>query len=557
MNAFKLLGRDRSRAVPTVSHDDLLRRSQALREALDAGGQHLPPDQVEAVQALEAKVTQRTSIAGSRTVAALAGATGSGKSSVFNFLVGEPVSRIGARRPTTSLPTAAVWGEEPSAPLLDWLNVASRHQVTPGLPQSDELDGLVLLDLPDFDSRVSAHRDEADRVLDMVDVFVWVTDPQKYADAVLHDDYVRRLASHDTVTLVVLNQIDRLTPEQAQACANDLRQLMQRDGLTDAQVIMTSAVTSAGLADLAAELARVVQTRNAAEQRLLGDLRGHAQQLRGQLGETEPELGPQTHPALVDALSKAAGVPVVVQAVERDYKQHALRETGWPFTRWTTRLRAAPLKRLGLESVVSDDADNAQSRSDARALLGRSSLPPATPAARAAVEVTTRRLADEATAGLPPSWADAVHQAATPDDRSMVDALDRAVLSTPLQTRKPMWWTVFNILQWACAAVAVAGLLWLVVLGVLSWAQIKIDAPKWGLLPIPLLMLVVGIILGLLLAALARWLAGRAARRRAEAVDRELRTAVSGVAADHVIAPVEGVLAAHRATRTALDIAAA
>ena len=55
------------------------------------------------------------------------------------------------------------------------------------------LDGLVLLDLPDFDSREMSHRSEAERVLELVDVFVWVTDPQKYADALLHDEYVRQL----------------------------------------------------------------------------------------------------------------------------------------------------------------------------------------------------------------------------------------------------------------------------------------------------------------------------------------------------------------------------
>ena len=27
-------------------------------------------------------------------------------------------------------------------------------------------------------------------MLELVDLFVWVTDPQKYADARLHDDYV-------------------------------------------------------------------------------------------------------------------------------------------------------------------------------------------------------------------------------------------------------------------------------------------------------------------------------------------------------------------------------
>ena len=109
----------RRQALPAVPREELQRRGEALRTALDTGGLHFPPETAERVRAVESKVGQRTSLAGSRTIAALAGATGSGKSSLFNYLVGEPVSRIGARRPTTSATSAAIWGEEPSAEVLD------------------------------------------------------------------------------------------------------------------------------------------------------------------------------------------------------------------------------------------------------------------------------------------------------------------------------------------------------------------------------------------------------------------------------------------------------
>lgn len=555
MRAFSTRRRSEDVVVPNVAREELEERSRSLRTALEIGGPHFPETERAAAEQVQRKVAERTSITGSRTVAALAGATGSGKSSLFNFMVGEPVSRIGARRPTTSKATAAVWGDEPSAALLSWMHVDRRHQVPTGLPGGEELDGLVLLDLPDFDSRVVAHRDEADRVLQLVDVFVWVTDPQKYADAVLHDDYVRRLAAHSAVTIVVLNQADRLAEEEVRACVEDLQRLTARDGLDQTQVIATSAVTSAGLDDLHDALARVVQTHNASEQRLLGDLHDQARRLRACVGEAEAELPERAAPDLVDALAKAAGVPVVVEAVERDYKQHAIQETGWPFTRWMTRLRAAPLRRLGLERIGAD-AVTGISRSDARVLTGRSSLPPPTPAARAAVEVTTRRIGARAASGLPPSWADAAQAAATPDDRSMVDALDRAVTSTPLHSRKPFWWGLGNVLQWLLAVVAVLGLAWLLLLMVLGWAQLHVDAPTIGWLPVPLLMLVGALLVGLLLAAIARWLAARAARRRAAVVARQLNRAVAEVADQHIMAPVRAVLAEHRQTREALGAAA-
>ena len=52
------------------------------------------------------------------TVVALAGATGSGKSSLFNALAGADLSTVGVRRPTTSVTSACAWGEDASA-LLD------------------------------------------------------------------------------------------------------------------------------------------------------------------------------------------------------------------------------------------------------------------------------------------------------------------------------------------------------------------------------------------------------------------------------------------------------
>ena len=146
------------------------------------------------------------------TVVALAGATGSGKSSTFNALAGREVAATGVRRPTTSSTQAAVFTTDATlradaAGLLSWLDV-HQHVVV----DDPALDGLVLLDLPDHDSTQAAHRQEVDRLVRVVDVFVWVVDPQKYADAALHHDYLRRFAGHADVTVVVLNQIDTIPP---------------------------------------------------------------------------------------------------------------------------------------------------------------------------------------------------------------------------------------------------------------------------------------------------------------------------------------------------------
>ena len=552
--------------VKGMSAEALVARSTALGGALESGGAQLDPAKVLDAEAVIDKVTARTAISGNHTVVALAGATGSGKSSLFNALVGDAVATVGARRPTTSRPVAAVWGEDDATDLLDWLQVAQRHHVptTPGRGDGGgsgpawNLDGLVLLDLPDFDSRVEANRLESERVLELVDVFVWVTDPQKYADARLHDDFLKVLATHDAVTVVVLNQADRLTPDAVKQIRGDLGRLTAEDGIPGVQVLATSATTRSGVDELGMRLGTAVAARNAAQARLAADIRATAGRLRGEVSDTEPTLSDKVDSDLVDALSRAAGIPTVVAAVERDYRNQAWSRTGWPFTRWVRALRPDPMTRLRLNTKDSVEEKLAVTAGDVRSVLGRSSLPPPTPAARAAVDLATRGVGDRAGKALPPRWAEAVSDAATPPGPELADALDQAVVGTSLRMRAPLWWRVFGIAQLLLSLTAVLGLLWLVVLVVLGWLALPdVDTPSLGPLPYPLLMFAGGLLLGLALAGLARWLARIGARRRGRVIRGRLTKAVAEVAAERIVGPVRAVLARHRTTREGLDRAAA
>jgi GTP-binding protein EngB required for normal cell division len=539
-----------------VSPERLSAASGALSAAVEAGGAELPASGAARAGQVVAKVGERTALVGGHTVVALAGATGSGKSSLFNALVGSDVATVGVRRPTTSTPTAAVWGGEPSGELLDWLGVGSRHLVDGEGPGGHvgTLDGLVLLDLPDVDSRETDNRAEAERVLELVDLFVWVTDPQKYADSRLHDDHVAALAAHEAVTIVVLNQADRLTADDVARCRTDLTRLMERDGLPGATVLATSASTGAGLDELRQRLANAVASRTMARARLAADVRTVAADLSSHVAPTEPEVDAATRAELLEALARAAGVPTVVDAVARDYRMEAASHTGWPFTRWVHRLRARPLRRLRL-----DGRDVRVTESDVRSVLGRSSLPPPSPAARAAVALATRRVADRAGAELPTPWAEAVERAATPPGPELGDALDQAVVGTSLLARAPVWWRVVGGVQLALAAAAVAGVLWLAAYVVAEWLQLDSlvpEVPTLGVLPVPLVLLVGGLLLGFLLAALAAWLARVGARRRGAVMDRRLRDSIAGVADGQVLGPVRRVLERHAATREALRHAA-
>ena len=551
-------------------------RAAALRAALDSGGSRLPASDVDRAQVAIAKAAERISIAGGHTVVALAGATGSGKSSLFNTLIGADVAKVGARRPTTATPTAAVWGSESPSALLDWLKVGARYKVAEKTPHvagsgvdahdrsvagtatalapGPELDGLVLLDLPDFDSHEAGHRVEVDRLLDLVDVFIWVTDPQKYADARLHEEYIARLSAHDAVTMVVLNQADRLSPETLAACRSDLLRLVDADGVARAEVIATSTRDGAGVIDLRHRISAAVVSQNAAVQRLDSDLRSVATVLRSSVADSELHLDDSADASLVDALTRAAGIPVILDAVERDYRRQTWARAGWPLTRWATALRPAPLKRLGLNKGPSSSS-GAINESDIRSVLGRSSLPPPPPAARSAVELATRELGDRAGQGLPQAWADAVADAATPPGDDVGDALDQAVVSTPLRARNPLWWAVFGMLQGIFALVAVLGLAWLFVLMALGWLQLQIDPPRLGPLPYPLLLLVGGLLAGFLLSLLAKSLGRVGGRRRKALVASRMRDSVAQVARDRHVTPVQEILDRHRMTREQLEVA--
>ncbi|MDQ2796007.1 MAG: 50S ribosome-binding GTPase [Actinomycetota bacterium] len=572
-----LMGR---RRVVAPDSQTVAGQARALRAAIEAGGDQLDRGEVVRAGLTIEKVEQRSALAGDHTVVALAGATGSGKSSIFNAVAGAGVAEIGARRPTTSTPTAAVWGESSAGRLLDWLGVSRRHAVSsvaslavdgaddadgsPGVEGSDAPDpsgeegslaGLVLLDLPDFDSRDLSHRHEAERILELCDVFVWVTDPQKYADALLHDDFVRNLAGHASVMLVVLNQADRLDDAGLVACRADLARLFAADGVHDVSVLTTSVLTGQGIDELRQRLANAVAGHEASRHRLAADLRASAARLRRGVGDTEPTIDTNADDRLVDALCRASGVPVVLDAVGEDYRREALGRAGWVFTRWGRKMRPDPLGRLRLDkrSTVLDSVDPL----DVRQVLGRSSIPAPTASARSAVKLAALELAERGSDGLPVLWSEAVSDAATPTDRRLYEDLDRAVVSTSLRGNPPAWWRVMGWVQWVTGLATVAGLVWLTVLGVIGWLQLpQIDTPKLGALPVPFLLFGGGLVLGLLAAWLARSLARVGAGRRRTVVDARLREAVGGVATQRLVVPVVDVLDRHRTTRSSLDEAA-
>jgi GTP-binding protein EngB required for normal cell division len=272
-------------ALPAVvpqraAERDLSRRLDALAELVKIGKEHEGIDGVSAAligdsEALLRRAGERLRLSGNHTVVALAGGTGSGKSTLFNTLSGATFSAPGVTRPTTRHVHACVWGIQGAGPLLEWLGIQRRHRYAraSALDSGEaNLNGLLLLDLPDHDSVLMASKATVDRVTSLADMLIFVLDPQKYADASVHDRYLIPLAGHAGVITVVLNQIDLLPPDQVRDCEQDLRRLLDAEGLHDTQVLPISAQTGDGLDALRAVLANVVMAQHAASERISADI---------------------------------------------------------------------------------------------------------------------------------------------------------------------------------------------------------------------------------------------------------------------------------------------
>ncbi|WP_330238795.1 YfjP family GTPase [Streptomyces sp. NBC_00525] len=531
-------------------------RLDALRELVGLSRARLDRAALAEAGRVLDEAAARQRLSSRHTVVAIAGASGSGKSTLFNALAGAQLSETGLRRPTTSSPLACSWTDG-AAGLLDRLAVPGRlrRRPQPGAASEEALQGLVLVDLPDHDSAAKGHRDQVDRVLALVDAVIWVVDPEKYADAALHERYLRPLAGHAEVTFVVLNQIDRLPGEAADQVLDDLRRLLDEDGMAlgehgdpGATVLPLSALTGEGVGELRELLGRFVQERTAATRRLSADVDAAAARLRPvYVAEGRAGLGERAREEFADRLAEAVGAAAAGQAAEREWRRNAGRACGTPWLRlWRW-----------YESTRQPGA--------------RDRVPLATPpeerlTARQRVEQAVRTVADDASAGLPGPWAQAVREAAVHGAKGLPDALDelagrvggeatgaggtgtggdatgargtegRAAGKPP----RPAWWPAAVLAQVAMTLLQIFGGLWLAgqIIGVL----------EPGLLT-PALVMLAGIVGGPLVEWSCAAAARGPARRYGQEAERRLREAAAACGRARVLDPVAAELARYREVR--------
>ena len=262
----------------------------------------------------------------------IGGSTGAGKSTLVNALVGEPVSRSGAIRPTTRRPVLlhhpaeepwfagtrilpglarvhAGRGRDPEAP--------GAGDTTGDVDPATSLElhgeeripqGLALLDAPDIDSVATGNRELARQLLRAADLWLFVTTANRYADAVPWE-VLRTAAERDVTVDVVMNRI----PDRAgvaEELSTDLTAMLERQGVEVEHLFL------------------VPETEIDAEGMLpsgvIGELAAHFTALAAD-GEQRRRIARRTLAGAVDGLAASAG-ELAAHAARQDAERRRLRE---------------------------------------------------------------------------------------------------------------------------------------------------------------------------------------------------------------------------------------
>jgi energy-coupling factor transporter ATP-binding protein EcfA2 len=507
-------------AHPLVIDPCLARFERAIEAARDLA---IPTVEADAVRS---DAAARLGFPSDAYVVALVGGTGVGKSSLLNALAGTEVSRASVRRPTTARPVGWVpqaAGDE-LGELLDWLGVAPDdvHETS-----SAELGRVAILDLPDLDSTSADHRERVEAILPRIDAVVWVTDPEKYADAVLHDDFLVRWLPRLARQLVVVNKADRLTPDEAEAVRRDLERDLTRlatggdraGRVPPVPVILTSATGGdAGTDALRRWLAEQVEAKQVVRARLIATIRdaGASLALAAGVDPTKPAR------PLLDRDDRRRAADGATTALLRVVDLPTLERQAVAATRARARARGAgPLG--GLTSRLYRWSGRQARVADPIAFLARwrerGSLAPAVEPIRAAVAEPLRM----APAGTRQLLARSV--AADGLERSLGRAVDRAVaLRDEVPTSRV--WPVIGLLQTVATLALVVTAIWVVLWVFVKFPVDSVALPVVGRMPTPFVALVVVLAAGYLLARLLGLHAGWIGRRWAHRLAADIRSNV-------------------------------
>ena len=273
-------------------------------------------------------------------LAVVGGSTGAGKSTLVNALVGHPVTRAGAIRPTTRQPILlhhpadGPWFEDlrvlPGLSRIRGVVVPAEVPASQAGPAPDTAavsslvlvadtavpQGVALLDAPDVDSISDDNRKLAGQLLAAADLWVFVTTANRYADAVPWK-LLLNAASRDIMVAVVL---DRVPPAAEAEVSEDLRAMLAREGLGEAALFVVPEVS---LNQLGMLPAAAVEPLRAWLGNLAADAAGRADIARRTLNGTVKALGQRVQ-LVAEAASEQARAAGVLGDDARGAYQDAL-----------------------------------------------------------------------------------------------------------------------------------------------------------------------------------------------------------------------------------------
>jgi GTP-binding protein EngB required for normal cell division len=488
---------------------------------------------------------QRLGFPSDAYVLALAGGTGVGKSSLLNALAGREVSRASVRRPTTGHPVAWIPRAHRAelAPVLDWLGVGEVRE------HDDAAGGAVaVLDLPDLDSIAPEHRARVDELLPRLDAVAWVADPEKYQDALLHDEYLRRWGPRLDRQLIVVNKSDRVTPADGERLRSDLAKRLKQEGLGDLQVALATTVDGAQGTD---ELRRWVSSGADAKRVVTGRIAAEARSAAASLA-SRAGIDPRSRTGRLVSPERRA-------QAERDVTREILAVIDLPgLERQTvaaTRLAARPRgggPMGGITSAVYRLSGREQVAADPAGFLRRwrqrGSL------ARAVEPV--RRMVADAIAAVPPASRPGLAALGEPGplQERLAEAVDGAVATHAAAFRAPRsrLWFLIGGGQYIVTGLLLFAVLWFLTLYLSRGTPVTtVDLPLLGPVPQPTVFLAIVLVVGFLLARSlglhAGWVGRRAARRLRDSVSQE----VAGRLRETVFASLDALEAARARLATA------
>lgn len=218
-------------APPISPAADLRAALDRLAEAVEAAGFRLPGvakparsqlRQVTSTLLRDYLIARLGDMDGPLLVAVF-GPTGSGKSTIVNALAGRQVSPAGVIRPTTRAPV--VWCRRG---LADRYRDRAFEGATVVEDEHPLLRSLTIVDTPDLDSYAEENRLRAERILAVADAGVFVTTPQRYADAVPWE-VMRRLSDRGMPITFVMNRLSR----RSSGSLADYAAVLRREGAAD------------------------------------------------------------------------------------------------------------------------------------------------------------------------------------------------------------------------------------------------------------------------------------------------------------------------------------